>query len=502
MKKTKMKKLGEYLEDVRYNPKKIKQKASGQSEGTNADGGYLVQQDQYPSILSPNFAEGSLYSKCKIINIGDNANGLKLPVSAETSRTTSGIKGGILSYWGNEAATKTATAKAQFDQLNLSLNKLYNVTYVTDEMAQDAPSFAGWLSDAFAESMMWQIDRAILYGSAQQINGVLHDGDYSTKYLTIDGTQETIEDAVKQYYGGENGMWVISKSLFNTILDNMADTFLLDLSSKTLMGYPYVVSDVMNDGDIVLGDFSQFIIIQKEIREDVDQSLKFLEDESCYRAVIRINGGSLWKSGGITDQSGSKVYPFVANTGSDNSSSSSSSSSSSEFENYSTSSESSASSSSSSSSEFENYSTSSESSVSSSSSSEEYSESSASTQSESSSSESSQNYSESSSESSQNYSESSSTSSSSSADAIFVKGTLNPDAVGEYTVNGTYNGEIAYERTDGSYWIWYDSGSDEYRISTEPNDIVPQWVLSGNVASGTYTADNGATGDATVTTEE
>ena len=72
----------------------------------------------------------------------------------------------------------------------------------------------------------------------------------------------------------------------------------------------------------------------------------------------------------------------------------------------------------------------------------------------------------------------SSGSSSSSAYDYYVGGTLTPDATGYYSVNGTFEGNPAYERVGGGYWLWFDSGvhfNYGWSISVSKGDDVNVW---------------------------
>lgn len=79
-----------------------------------------------------------------------------------------------------------------------------------------------------------------------------------------------------------------------------------------------------------------------------------------------------------------------------------------------------------------------------------------------------------------------------------VTGTLDPDATGIYTENGTYGGQPAYERTDGAYWIWFD-GLLFWYVSDGKNSIVSAWESAESSLAGDYSAyGGGSTGTATV----
>jgi HK97 family phage major capsid protein len=65
--------------------------------------------------------------------------------------------------------------------------------------------------------------------------------------------------------------------------------------------------------DIVLGDFSQYLLIEKGGVEEAESiHVRFLYDESCYRFIARNNGQPMHDSP-ITPLNGSNTLsPFVA----------------------------------------------------------------------------------------------------------------------------------------------------------------------------------------------
>lgn len=82
---------------------------------------------------------------------------------------------------------------------------------------------------------------------------------------------------------------------------------------------------------------------------------------------------------------------------------------------------------------------------------------------------------------------------------VEITGIVSPDVTGEFTVNGTYNGEPKWE--DGTYAIWYDGSSTMYitviaEVGTTPTDNA--FELTGSSPIGTYTPIGTATGNPVV----
>ena len=87
------------------------------------------------------------------------------------------------------------------------------------------------------------------------------------------------------------------------------------------------------------------------------------------------------------------------------------------------------------------------------------------------------------------------------SDRVVVTGTLSPDVTEAYLGNGTYQTKTAYQidTAAGDYWIWWDN-VDTWIISAAKGDITgAYWSQTNATVNGTYTAQNGATGEAAVT---
>ena len=86
---------------------------------------------------------------------------------------------------------------------------------------------------------------------------------------------------------------------------------------------------------------------------------------------------------------------------------------------------------------------------------------------------------------------------------IVVRGTLSPDATGEYFMSGQHNGQNYYVRSDGAYVVWFEPDPftlDQWRISVSLDDDPVLWASPYNSVGalfGEYTAVEG-TGQARV----
>jgi len=452
-------------------PKELKA-ASGLGEDVATAGGNLTRAEILKDIIRPEWAEGTIYERCRHFDVSPKANGAFMVITKQTSRTTAaGILGGFMAYNIDEGVPPTFT-KGQFDQSTLSLHQKGVICRATNALIQDSLVFSKYLRDGFEETLRYYTDYEILYGnegtSGQGCNGILADGDRATKYYAIANpiSVADLKAMMGYYYGGKNGCWVMGYDIWLEVVNLYANTLPLRFykdGTVQLFGFPVIVKDDMKTRNIVIGDFSQYFFAQKPIREDMSEHLYYASNETAFRSIFRMNGMPIWDDG-ITTNDGLKVYPFVANAGSNIQSSSSSSSS----ESSSSSSKSSASLSSASSASLSSASSNSSSS----------------------------NSSNSSSSASSNSSSSSSQSSGAKGPCLelytasgFATSALN----GIYTWAGRHNNRAYY--FNGSKMLFWSSGLSVWAIANTVGAAPANWLSNGAASTtcpnGTYTDESG-----------
>jgi len=259
------------------------------------------------------FQTGILAPRCRRISISGNSNGIKINGVDETSRAST-RSGGIIGYWKDEAAQKTAS-KPKFRQIELTLHKLIGLCYATDELLSDASALEGFIRQAFAAEFGFLLDDAIIRGSgAGQPLGILNAGCLVTVTKEAQQQADTIvwENVVKMYarlFAGSrpNAVWLINQA---------AEAQLMQMAMSvgtggvpvylpaggasqspyaTLFGRPVIAieqcSALGDVGDIIFGDFNGYIIAEKGgIESAMSIHVKFDYDESVFRFVLRVDG--------------------------------------------------------------------------------------------------------------------------------------------------------------------------------------------------------------------
>ena len=345
--------IGKALQLLIKNPGKSLNLITKTSDGIGEDntGTYLTYQEMLLEILKANYAEGTVFERTIKIPVSDKANGIIVPIVDQSTRSVSGgILGGILPIEVTEG-TAITKSKPAFKQTPLELNQIGVAVTLTNAILQDTSAIAPFLSNGLTEGLRFWIDRNIIYGSGlgtggigkfTAMNGVGNPacaiGCRATKFMTVANpyTVTNIREMVKEYYGGEDGVWVMGHTAYHEIIDLYSSStypmFPLIFNpdgTQTLFGYKIIHADFMDARDILLGDFSQYVTALKPIREGVNEYLYWLTNQTSFKAVARINGCPIW-SGPIREQDADINYCYVMARPGDTESSSSTSSQSSD----------------------------------------------------------------------------------------------------------------------------------------------------------------------------
>lgn len=287
--------------------------ASGLNETVPSDGGFLVQQDFSNELLQQVYQTGVLAPRCRRMQISSNSNSIKINGVDETSRASTRF-GGVVGYWKDEAALKTAS-KPKFRQIELNLKKLIGLCYATDELLQDAAALESFIRKAFPAEFGFLLDDAIINGTgAGQPLGILNAGCLVS--VTKEGGQkaDTLvwENVVKMYsrlfaQSRNNAVWLINQNVEPQLMQmSMAvgtggvPVYLpaggaTAAPYATLFGRPVIAIEqcqtLGDKGDIIFADLGGYILAEKGgIQADMSIHVQFVYDESVFRFVMRVDG--------------------------------------------------------------------------------------------------------------------------------------------------------------------------------------------------------------------
>ena len=298
-------------------PRLFNAAASGLSESVASDGGFLVQQDFSTELLQDVFQTGILASRCKRIPISGNSNSIKINGIDETSRASTRY-GGIVGYWEDEAAEKTAS-KPKFRKIELNLKKLIGLCYATDELLSDASALEGVIRQGFVSEFGFLLDDAIVNGTgAGQPLGYMNSGALVTVSKETGQAADTVvaENVIKMYSrifasSRPKAVWLINQNiepqLFTMSLAVGTGGIPIYMPAGGLSGQPYgtlfgrpviaieQAASLGDLGDISLVDLSNGYVLAEKggISSDMSVHVRFVYDESVFRFVMRVDGQTI-----------------------------------------------------------------------------------------------------------------------------------------------------------------------------------------------------------------
>ena len=293
---------------------------TGLSEGVPADGGFLVQQDFVATILQRTYEIGGLLSRVQRIPISTNSNGIKINAINETSRAAGSRYGGVQTYWLDEAGTKTASHPT-FRQIELNLKKLAALVYATDELLQDAGALQAILMQILPEEINFVTENAIIRGTGVgQPLGILNSGARVTQAAEAAQAANTIvfENIINMWSrmyarSRSNAVWLINQDCEPQLMAMslavgaggvpvyMPAGGINGAPYSTLMGRPVIATEYNStlgtEGDIILVDPSQYLMIDKGgIQSASSIHVRFVNDETVFRFVYRVDGQPTWNA--------------------------------------------------------------------------------------------------------------------------------------------------------------------------------------------------------------
>lgn len=315
-------------------PKLYELAPSGMGETVPSDGGFLVESAFASEIFRRAYDTGAVAKLCRRMPIGPGRNGIKLPYVDETSRATGSRWGGIQVYRAAEADTVTAK-KPKIARLEVELQKLMGLCYLTEELMQDATALEQFVTDGFNEEIGFTLDDELIAGNGiARCLGILNSAAKISVSKESGQAAATIEyeNIVNMWSrlwagGRRNSVWFINQdiepqlmTLVQVIGTGGVPVYLPPGGASAepygrIFGRPVIPIEqcktLGTEGDIILADMSQYLLIDKPPKTDTSMHVRFVYDEMAFRFVYRVNGQPLWKSA-LTPANGTNtVSPFI-----------------------------------------------------------------------------------------------------------------------------------------------------------------------------------------------
>lgn len=318
-------------------PRLLQAVATGLNESAPSDGGFLVQKEFSSELLQRTYDSGQIASRVRRIPIGANANGVRINAIDEDSRVDGSRWGGIQAYWINEADLKVAS-KPKFRQIEIQLQKLVGLCYATDELLQDAAALEAVIQQAFPQEITFKVEDAIINGTGSgQPLGIMNSGAVLSVAKDTSDTTPTVStpDVLNMW----SRLWTRSRmsAVWFINPDVEPKLYPLTLGSGTAVQLLYFPPGTANNsgqygkllgrdviptehnatlgtpGDILLADMGEYIMADKGAPQAASSiHVRFLNDETTFRFVYRVDGQPTWKKPLTPKNGSSTLSPFVA----------------------------------------------------------------------------------------------------------------------------------------------------------------------------------------------
>lgn len=302
-------------------------------EGTDSTGGVLVPEQWADEVYTAAMENAIVRPRAVVLPMSSDT--LHIPVLVDGSRATN-IFGGVtltaVSEGGDQYSTTVIPAVGS---LTLTAHKRVASCFVSNELAADARAFGPFMVQAFGRAVAFLEDDLFFHGTGSgQPLGIMQSGALlaiaRTSGYGVVTTDDFANMAARLAPGcWDNAVWLINQSVLSTLANDSttaANTYgIIDLAGMVCMGRPIIVTEhcaaTSTVGDVVLADFSQYVIGDRELRIESSREASyssntygFLRDQTSWRLVLRMAGQPLVAAPYTPIRGGSTVSPFVTLT--------------------------------------------------------------------------------------------------------------------------------------------------------------------------------------------
>lgn len=276
------------------------------SEGTDADGGYLVDPEYRGEVLRQLHHEGIMRPEVNVIPTSKDS----VDFNYEDGRPTT--------TWGSENTTITTTT-ASLARKTISVHRLNTLMYMSREVVADSdPSITEWIRAEMTTAMRLAEDAAIIGGSGsgqpQGITGVTFQTVAAGSGLTFEDYLDLMFKLPVQYRNLQNVKWFMSSNALRDAMklkdDQGMPIYVRDLSANgpgTLLGKPIVLHDNFGDSNIFFGDLKRTYTLLDRQQIAVETTTEGGDTFAKHQVGIKITeriGGDVIRSEALVEGTG------------------------------------------------------------------------------------------------------------------------------------------------------------------------------------------------------
>jgi len=317
----------------------IAKAALGQHTADGDDGGYLVPPELIGGIGErQKLDETGILGRCQKIAVAGNSITMNFVHDADASSSTQRY-GGVVVYKPAEAGTITPSS-FKFRQVNLRPKKYAALIYVTDEMLSDvAMGFAPWAEERIAFALNDELLEDVMFGDG--VEGALGAFASAARITTAKETGQLAATVVAQNidklyaqlpsWSLRNAAWFYNPEVYpqlrmltaqREVAGGFAPMFIPPggYSAQpyaTILGLPAIPTEhcsaLGTAGDIVLADYSQYILAEKVggIKSAMSIHVQFLTEQTAFRFTMRADGTPTWDASKTMRKGTLKQSPFI-----------------------------------------------------------------------------------------------------------------------------------------------------------------------------------------------
>lgn len=302
--------------------------ATGANSSTPSEGNALVGTDHSMMVWEIAQAISRILGLTRKLPITGKTNKLRLPTVNEKSRVNGSRSGGMALAWLDEAQTFPQSRPEFADRL-LIAKLLAGVLYVSNELLSDSPAFNSWFPVAVGRELAFMTEDSILNGTgAGQPLGLLRsdalititpESGQAAGTLRAENCARMAARLWSASYDSPGTAWVTSNDGFYQLESQRKanGTPLVEYvgGQRLIMGWPVIVSEhaqpLGSVGDLILADFGEYIISERESGIVGSIHLRYLSDESALRVKTRVDGQLGWSSPVIPKTGGATQSPAI-----------------------------------------------------------------------------------------------------------------------------------------------------------------------------------------------
>jgi len=275
---------------------------AGMSEGTNADGGYLISNDMAKGVIDNIFKRSPRLNHVSRYLVGPGSNSIKIPAVVDPLQSSPST--GTRAFWQSEAqaiaavgGAAPAASKAVFSSPTLTLSNIVTLVPITNELVEDVNNIDEIITDRLACATSRLLARDMMFGR-NAIKGVADSGLGHAASLSTTVSATPSDAQLKVMFGLLHptaicgATWYVSQAVYTALFGAAYTSMDKTYGNLTILGLPVEIDPYMTSAPahICLGNFAGYAMAYKDPTLAKSLTLYFNTNQSAFRLVWRVAG--------------------------------------------------------------------------------------------------------------------------------------------------------------------------------------------------------------------